>query len=58
MQQNVKTRFKARWVFSRVWKEGGHGVELVTGLERVEAFRERVGGSLGFGVRFCFVPPS
>ena len=50
--QKVKTRLSARCVFSSFWKDSGHG----TALEREEALRERVGGSL-VALR-GFVPPS
>ena len=56
--QNVKTRFSARWVFSRVWRDGGHGMELVMGTEREESLRASGGDSLALEVRCGLVPPS
>ena len=40
-----------------VWKVGGQGIELVTGIDQ-EALRVREGGSLALGVRRTLVPPS
>jgi hypothetical protein len=54
----VKTRLSARCVFSRVWKDAGQGIALVTGVEKEEACRESFGGCLAFGIRLGFAPPS
>jgi hypothetical protein len=58
VEQKVKTRLSARCVFSRDWKNDGHGMALVTGVEKEEALRESAGGCLGLGVRRGFIPPS
>lgn len=59
VEQNVNTRFNARCVFSRATKEGGHGIEVVTGFEDVDEARERVGGAFfGLVTRLSFLPPS
>ena len=56
--QNVKTRFRARCVFSSCWKEDGHGIELVMGAVKEDALRVRAGGPFALGVRGGLVPPS
>lgn len=58
MQQNVKTRFSARCVFSSAWIEEGQGMLLVAGCDMLEALRVSEGGALAFGVRRGLVPPS
>ena len=58
MQQNVKTRLRARWVFSSWTIEGGQGTNVVTGSEKLEALRTKVGGALDLGIFRGFVPPS
>lgn len=54
----MKTRLSARCAFSRVWKDAGQGIALVTGVEKDEAFRESFGGCLTLGIRLGFAPPS
>jgi len=58
VQQNVNTRLSARCVFSRAWKDAGHGIALVMGAEQEDPLRERVGGCFVLGVLRGFAPPS
>jgi hypothetical protein len=58
VEQNVKTRLSALWVFSRDWKHAGQGIELVTGFEKEDALRDSLGVCFAFGVRRGFAPPS
>lgn len=58
MQQNVKTRLRARWVCSSSFKNWGHGGLVVLRLEAMEVSRIGLRGAADFGVRRGLLPPS